>query len=80
LFDNWSGAIVQKKLPGMMMIRLRKSKNRPCSMLYSGPTVLSNGVITACGCRDLNGDSEHVIGHVKTDTLLSVWNDGRWTG
>ncbi len=76
LFDNWSGRIRPDDLPDFMVIRPSKPKTRPCHILYGGPTLLADGKMTACGCRDLNGDSELGLGNIKDVPLGQPWQDG----
>ncbi len=76
-FDDWGGRIRQADLPkGMKLRPLSLSilrRNNPCSMLYGGITILSNGTVTMCGCRDLNGDSELVVGNIMDSSLLGLY-------
>jgi len=75
-FDDWSGRIKDADLIGYMFLRPdRKNKKIPCQMLYAGPTVLSNGDVTACGCRDLEGNSELRLGSVLTDPFRDIVSD-----
>lgn len=76
-YDNWSGRITKSLLTGNMKVRpnalfLLKGKV-PCSQLYSGFGVLVDGTVTACACRDLNGDSDLVLGNIKTSALKDLW-------
>ena len=50
-------------------------KTEPCSILYRVPKILSNGNMTLCGCRDLNGDSELVLWNIKDKSILEMWRD-----
>jgi radical SAM protein with 4Fe4S-binding SPASM domain len=34
--------------------------------------------MTLCGCRDLNGDSELVLGNIKDKSILEMWHDPRF--
>ena len=77
LFDNWNGRIRTADLPGLMMVRPRRTKTAPCWMLYNSTTVLFDGRMTACGCRDLDGTSELALGSVKDQPLDAPWRDGR---
>jgi MoaA/NifB/PqqE/SkfB family radical SAM enzyme len=77
LFDTWSGRIQQKDLPEFMFLRPLPQKTRPCHILYGGPTILADGTITACGCRDVNGNSELVLGNIQEMTLEQSWIDGK---
>jgi len=31
--------------------------------------------VTLCGCRDLNGDSELVLGNIQNRSILDMWRD-----
>jgi MoaA/NifB/PqqE/SkfB family radical SAM enzyme len=76
-FDNWGGRIGQAQLSGTMRLKKPPRKREPCSVLYRAPKVLSNGDLTLCGCRDLNGDSELVLGNVAERSILEMWHDPR---
>jgi radical SAM protein with 4Fe4S-binding SPASM domain len=76
-FDNWGGLIKQVDLKGAMRLRHVPNKIEPCSLLYAGPTIMSNGDVTLCGCRDLNGDSELVVGNIANKSILEIWQDPR---
>ncbi|HAH21871.1 MAG TPA: hypothetical protein DCL49_13345 [Candidatus Omnitrophica bacterium] len=76
-YDSWSGRIKQQDLKGIMRLRRPLKKTEPCWLLYSGPTILSNGDMTLCGCRDLDGDAEFVLGNIKDKTILEMWRDQR---
>lgn len=76
-FDNWSGRIKQEHLTGTMRLRNLPKKSEPCSILYRVPKILSNGNMTLCGCRDLNGDSELVLGNIRDKSILEMWRDPR---
>jgi radical SAM protein with 4Fe4S-binding SPASM domain len=77
LLDNWSGRIRTATLPGMMMVRPPRAKTTPCWMLYNSTTVLADGRMTACGCRDLDGTSELALGEIRNQSLDAPWTDGR---
>jgi hypothetical protein len=49
-------------------------------MLYRGPQVLADGRMTACGCRDLEGDSDLALGSVLERTIDAAWKDGTMEG
>jgi radical SAM protein with 4Fe4S-binding SPASM domain len=76
-FDNWSGRIKQEHLTGTMHLRDLPKKHEPCSVLYRALKILSNGDVTLCGCRDLNGDSELVLGNIRDRSLQEMWHDPR---
>lgn len=77
LLDNWSGRITTANLPGWMMVRPARAKHRPCWMLYNSTTVLQDGRMTACGCRDLDGTSDLSLGNIDQQPLDAPWRDGR---
>ncbi len=72
-FDSWSGRIRNADLPGNMKIRPRlfggPRRRIPCGQLWIGLGVLVDGTVTACSCRDLNGDSKLVLGSIGKKTL-----------
>ena len=74
-YDSWSGRIKQEHLRGTMLLRNPPKKTEPCLILYTGPKILSNGDVTLCGCRDLNGDSDLVLGNIKDKSILEMWCD-----
>jgi len=76
-FDSWSGRIRNEDLPGGMFVRPSRRKTSPCWQLYNSTTVLADGRMTACGCRDLNGDSELALGNIREQMLDAPWKDGR---
>jgi radical SAM protein with 4Fe4S-binding SPASM domain len=76
-FDNWSGRIEQEQLSGTMRLKEVPQKREPCSVLYRALKILSNGDVTLCGCRDLNGDSELVLGNLRDRSLYEMWHDPR---
>jgi radical SAM protein with 4Fe4S-binding SPASM domain len=42
-------------------------------MLYSGIGILVDGTATVCPCRDLNGDSDLVIGNINKASLYDIY-------
>jgi radical SAM protein with 4Fe4S-binding SPASM domain len=76
-YDSWSGRIKQEKLSKAMHLRKTPKKVEPCSLLFTSPMILSNGDMTLCGCRDLNGDSELILGNIKDKSILEMWHDRR---
>lgn len=75
-YDSWSGRIRPEALSGTMQIRPAifhfMKRNNPCSMLYGGIGVLVDGTVTLCPCRDLNGDSDLVVGSVNASSLTDI--------
>ena len=52
-------------------------KKAPCSMMFGGIGVLSDGTATICPCRDLNGDSELVVGNIKESGLKGLCHSSK---
>jgi MoaA/NifB/PqqE/SkfB family radical SAM enzyme len=79
-FDSWSGRIKPEDLPGQMKLRpnvlLFLKRRVPCLQLWLGIGVLVDGIITACSCRDLNADSDFVLGHISEKTLREAYQSG----
>ncbi len=74
-YDNWNNRISKEDLKGTMRLRRPAKKTEPCFVLYTGIKILSNGNATLCGCRDLNGDSELVLGNIQNRSILDMWRD-----
>jgi MoaA/NifB/PqqE/SkfB family radical SAM enzyme len=76
-YDSWDGRIQKKNLSGNMKIRPNIMnffrRNTPCAMLYGALGVLVDGTVTACPCRDLNGNSDLVLGNVKERNLQEMY-------
>lgn len=76
-FDDWGGRIKSADLPKGMAIRplppLIMRRKNPCSMLYGGISIQADGTATLCGCRDVDGDSELVIGNIKDSSLMKLY-------
>ena len=72
-FDSWSGRVRQEDLPPGLRTRspliVGKKRRLPCGQLWVGIGVLVDGTLTACSCRDLNGDSDLVLGNIKEKSL-----------
>jgi radical SAM protein with 4Fe4S-binding SPASM domain len=77
-YDSWGGRITPDNLPKNMKIRPTffnfLNKKNPCFMLYLGIGILVDGKATACPCRDLNGDSDLVIGNINKSSLYNIYN------
>jgi radical SAM protein with 4Fe4S-binding SPASM domain len=80
-FDSWSGRIKQSDLPEQMKLRRPApafiKKRIPCGMLWSAPMVLVDGSVTACGCRDVNADSDLILGNARDATVQDLWQSSR---
>lgn len=74
-YYSWGGLIKQSDLSGYMKLIPLREKKRPCSMFYAdGPTVLWDGKVTVCGCRELNGNSELILGNISEFSLGELWH------
>lgn len=76
-YDDWGGIIKQTDLSNEMKIIPHIDKSGPCKLLAFYPKVLVDGTVTACGCRDYNGDSELVLGNIKENSLFEIWTNGK---
>jgi len=76
-YDDWGGVVRQDDLQNEMRLLPPINKNGPCKLLAFYPKVLVNGTITACGCRDYNGDSELILGNIKENSLFEIWSNGK---
>ncbi|MFH0959946.1 MAG: radical SAM/SPASM domain-containing protein [Pseudomonadota bacterium] len=80
-FDSWSGKIKPNDLTGNMKIRpnvyVLMKKRIPCAQLWIGIGVLVDGTVTACSCRDLNGDSDLVLGKINETSLRGLCHSER---
>lgn len=77
-FDNWCGKVKARDLTGNMKLRrngfLAIKKRIPCGQLWVGAGVLVDGTVTACSCRDLNGDSDLVLGKIDQTPLRELYH------
>lgn len=72
-YDNWGGIVTQADLPGDARLHPAKPFEGPCRELYAGVHVLWDGRVTACGCRDVNGDPDLVLGDLAAEPLEALW-------
>ena len=76
-FEDWSGVIKSSDLLKGMKIRPRPllimRRKAPCWMLYGELAVLSNGTVAMCGCHELEGDSDLVLGNVRDSSLADLY-------
>jgi radical SAM protein with 4Fe4S-binding SPASM domain len=80
-FDSWGGKIKQSDLTGNMRLRpqyLNPFKTViPCAMTWIGFAVLVDGSVTACSCRDVDGNSDLIVGNIQTDSLSDILNSSK---
>ncbi|MBI4230409.1 MAG: radical SAM protein [Planctomycetes bacterium] len=76
-YDNWGGIVAQADLPGAARFHAPKPFDGPCRELYKGLHVLWDGRVTACGCRDVNGDPDLVLGDLAREPLDAIWRGVR---
>lgn len=76
-FEDWSGAIKQSDLLKGMKLRpfslLILRRKAPCWMLYGGLQILSDGTVAMCGCQELEGDSDLVLGNIMDSSLADLY-------
>jgi radical SAM protein with 4Fe4S-binding SPASM domain len=76
-FEDWSGAIKQSDLLKGMKLRpfslLVLRRKAPCWMLYGSLHILSDGTVAMCGCQELEGDSDLVLGNIMDSSLADLY-------
>ena len=73
--DDWLGAV---QLPAYLKKRpLYPRAFRPCSILYNRMMVFSNGKVSACSCRDFEATSELILGDIRNDHIVDLWQGDR---
>jgi MoaA/NifB/PqqE/SkfB family radical SAM enzyme len=71
-FDTWSQRIDSEELNRHQLPRIVPSSRRgACVFLYTKPICLTDGRVSACGCRDMEGDL--IIGNLKNSSLKNIW-------
>lgn len=71
-FDTWGERIDPQRLRVHDLPQLVPSRRKgPCVFLYTKPICLADGRVSACGCRDMEGDL--LMGDLKTSSLKSIW-------
>lgn len=70
-FDNWGGHISDAALAGAGLVPTPAPVHRgPCFRLLTGPTVLADGRVNACCCRDV--EATLIIGDVRERPLKDI--------
>ena len=70
-FDNWGGDISEPTLKQAGLVpKLPPVHRGPCRRLLTGPTVLADGRVNACCCRDI--EATLIIGDVKAQPLSDI--------
>jgi len=49
----------------------------PCWMLYGELAILSDGTVALCGCQELEGNSDLVLGNVMDRSLSDLYKSER---
>jgi MoaA/NifB/PqqE/SkfB family radical SAM enzyme len=85
LYDSWRNHVTQKDLTGTMRLRPHVPRairaSAPCAYPFAPElTVLCNGAVTLCGCHELNGDSDLVIGNSMHQTLQEIYASPKLRG
>jgi uncharacterized Fe-S cluster-containing radical SAM superfamily protein len=77
-YGNWSGAVTQDDLFGVMTLRKeRRSYRLPCRRTFDA-VVLYDGSIRLCGCKIKDSEfDELVIGNVMEEDLLTICHGKR---
>lgn len=74
-YDHWGGRVKQHELLPGMRIRKLKIKKEPCRVLFWGPSILINGDVTPCGCRDIDGSL--IVGNIMSESLYNIWHSDK---
>ncbi|MEK7383311.1 MAG: radical SAM protein [Elusimicrobiota bacterium] len=70
-FDNWGGDISETTLRQAGLVPKPPPIHRgPCRRLLTGPTVLADGRVNACCCRDI--EATLIIGDVHAEPLSDI--------
>ena len=70
-FDNWGGAVTDEALRAAGLTpKPPPVHTGPCRRLFTGPTVLSDGRVNACCCRDV--EATLIIGDVNKESLSDI--------
>jgi radical SAM protein with 4Fe4S-binding SPASM domain len=76
-FEDWSGMIRSTDLPKGMKLRpfslLILRRKTPCCGLYGDLAILSEGTVAMCGCHELEGDSDLVLGNIMDSSLVDLY-------
>lgn len=73
-YDTWGGKISKELLDkGVEIHPPKQDKSEPCGILYNAPTVMWDGRLNLCGCRNMDGVDEFVPGSVRDKPLLDLW-------
>jgi hypothetical protein len=76
-YGNIGGLVKSDEAKGVSIADgSRMAKNETCVFPLLMLSVLSDGLVTACGCVDFNGDSL-IVGGARTDTISECWRSER---
>jgi radical SAM protein with 4Fe4S-binding SPASM domain len=70
-YDNWTGIIREDNLPKGHAFRELRERSEPCSELYNGIIVFTNGNVGICWRRDV--EAKLVIGNIYESSLEDIW-------
>lgn len=80
-FEDWSGAIQASDLLTGMKLRpvslLILRRKAPCWMLYGELAILSDGTVALCGCQEVEGNSDLVLGNIMDSSLVDLYRSER---
>lgn len=72
-FDTWGDKVSRSALVQAGLEPCPTPYKRgACTLIFNWPTVMMNGKICACTCRDLEG--ELIIGDLNQSTFRQIWN------
>ena len=76
-FEDWAGAVKSSDLLKGMKLRpvslLILRSNTPCWMLYGELAILADGTVALCGCQEVEGNSDLVLGNIMDSSLVDLY-------
>lgn len=72
-YDTWGGKKTKEIVGKGLQVHPAKTMNEPCGIIYNGPTVMWDGRLNLCGCRNFDGVKALVPGNVCDTPLLDLW-------
>jgi hypothetical protein len=70
-YDNWGGKISEQQLRGADLVpRPLPTHRGPCRNLITAPTILADGRVNACACRDV--EASLIVGDLKKQSLKDI--------
>lgn len=78
-YANYSGHVESDKKLNLVVMQSCLQKRRACFYPSVAMSICWNGVVTACGCADFEGN-QLMIGNAENEDLKAVWDGRKRTG